>query len=94
MMKGIKCKSCKNLVNAWCDVKCDSPDPELVRDCIGFEQMTNGDYMRSLGDEEMAGALNAIAKGLFAGLEMHTAAESDYRDIFLCFLKQPVEVEE
>ena len=53
-MKGIKCKNCKNLVNDWCDVKCDSPDPALVRDCIGFEHFTNGDIILSMSDEELA----------------------------------------
>lgn len=91
MMKGIKCKNCKNLVNDWCDVKCDSPDPELVRDCIGFEQATYSDFLRSLSDEGLAEALSFMVKGLFAGFEMYTAAERDYRDIFLRFLKQPVE---
>ena len=53
-MKNIKCKNCKNLVNDWCDVKCDSPDTELVRNCTGFEQMTNGDRIRAMSDEELA----------------------------------------
>lgn len=52
-MRGIKCKNCKNLVNDWCDVKADSPDPAIVRDCVGFEPFTNGDRIRSMTDEEL-----------------------------------------
>ena len=53
-MKNIKCKNCKNLVKRWCDLKADSPDPDIVRDCIGFAQLTNGDKIRAMSDYELA----------------------------------------
>lgn len=46
-MRNIKCKNCANLKNDWCDKKNDSPDPELVRDCGYYLQMTNADHIRS-----------------------------------------------
>ena len=88
-MKNIKCANCKNLVNDWCDVKYDSPDPDLVRNCIGFEQVTNGDYIRAMSDEKLAGEINSMIKSLFAGLGLSAAAAHDYTDTLLGFLKQP-----
>lgn len=87
-MKGIKCKNCKNLVNDWCDVKCDSPDPTLVRDCIGFEQFTNGDRIRAMSDEELADIICCPidgGTGLCLGIY-------DCLACCLKWLKQPAEV--
>ena len=47
-MHNIKCKNCANLKNDWCDKKNDSPDPELLRDCGYYLQMSNADHMRSM----------------------------------------------
>lgn len=94
-MKGIKCKNCKNLVNAWCDVKCDSPDPELVRDCIGFEQMTNGDRIRAMSDEELVDfILDKRENGTcFNNKCYHNDPNKGCDDCTLEWLKQPVGVD-
>ena len=89
-MKGIKCKSCKILVNDWCDVKCGSPDPELVRDCIGFEQMTNGDRIRAMSDEEFA---KSLAKHIGScPPDDFSLCEVGCKACWLGWLKQPVRV--
>ena len=53
-MRNIKCKGCANLKNEWCDKKNDSPDPELVRDCQYYWELTNARKIRSMTDEELA----------------------------------------
>ena len=40
-MKNIKCRSCFFYRNEWCEKIVDSPDPEEVRDCAYFREMTN-----------------------------------------------------
>lgn len=32
----MKCRDCRNYANEWCDPRCDSPDPDLERDCEMF----------------------------------------------------------
>ena len=53
-MKNIKCRSCFFYRNEWCEKIVDSPDPEEVRDCAYFREMTNADKIRSMTDEELA----------------------------------------
>ena len=62
MMRNIKCKGCANLKNDWCNKKNDSPDPELVRDCRCYLQMTNADRIRGMTDDELA---EWIRNGIF-----------------------------
>ena len=53
-MKNIKCRSCFFYRNEWCEKIVDSPDPEEVRDCTYFREMTNADRIRAMTDEELA----------------------------------------
>ena len=53
-MKNIKCRNCFFYRNEWCEKIVDSPDPEEVRDCAYFREMTNADKIRSMTDEELA----------------------------------------
>ena len=53
-MKNIKCRSCFFYRNEWCEKIVDSPDPEEVRDCNYFREMTNADRIRAMSDEELA----------------------------------------
>ena len=53
-MKNIKCRNCFFYRNEWCEKIVDSPDPEEVRDCAYFREMTNADKIRSMSDEELA----------------------------------------
>lgn len=53
-MKNIKCRNCFFYRNEWCEKIVDSPDPEEVRDCNYFREMTNADRIRSMSDEELA----------------------------------------
>ena len=52
-MKNIKCRNCFFYRNEWCEKIVDSPDPEEVRDCNYFREMTNADRIRSMNDEEL-----------------------------------------
>lgn len=62
-MKNIKCRSCFFYRNEWCEKIVDSPDPEEVRDCNYFREMTNADRIRAMSDEELAEFLSSIAYG-------------------------------
>ena len=53
-MKNIKCRSCFFYRNEWCEKIVDSPDPEEVRDCNYFREMTNADRIRAMSDKELA----------------------------------------
>ena len=53
-MKNIKCRSCFFYRNEWCEKIVDSPDPEEVRDCAYFREMTNADRIRAMSDKELA----------------------------------------
>lgn len=52
-MKNIKCRNCFFYRNEWCEKIVDSPDPEEVRDCNYFREMTNADRIRAMTDEEL-----------------------------------------
>lgn len=54
MPKNVKCKQCFHLYNDWCKPKHDSPDPDIVRDCLHFKEKTNADRIRAMSDEELA----------------------------------------
>ena len=60
-MKNIKCRSCFFYRNEWCEKIVDSPDPEEVRDCAYFREMTNADRIRAMSDEELAEFLIDLA---------------------------------
>ena len=60
-MKNIKCRNCFFYRNEWCEKIVDSPDPEEVRDCAYFREMTNADKIRSMSDEELAEFLIDLA---------------------------------
>ena len=53
-MKNVQCKNCVRLKAAWCAMKDDSPDPELIRDCRYFKQITEHDHICAMSNEEMA----------------------------------------
>lgn len=93
-MKGIKCAYCKNFVELWCDLKADSPDPDLVRDCIGFEQITNGDKIRAMSDEKLAWELMTWRFDAFGKAEGNQSTLPDSQKTILEYLKQPVEAKE
>lgn len=57
----MKCKNCVNLVEDWCDMKTDSPDPDMERECHWFAQKTNADNLRAMTDEELAEFINKLA---------------------------------
>ena len=54
MQLNVQCKRCANLHNDWCDKKHDSPDPEMVRDCLYYSTASNADRIRAMTDEELA----------------------------------------
>ena len=60
-MKNIKCRNCFFYRNEWCEKIVDSPDPEEVRDCNYFREMTNADRIRAMSDEELAEFLIGLA---------------------------------
>lgn len=63
----MKCKNCKNLFNMtditgenivnWCPNINDCPDIKIERECEYCDTMTNGDRIRNMTDEELAGFL-------------------------------------
>ena len=60
MAKNVKCKRCFHLYNDWCIPKHDSPDPDIVRDCLHFIEKTNADRLRAMSDEELAEFIGGI----------------------------------
>lgn len=50
----VQCKKCLHYRNEWCKQKLDSPDPDLVRDCLYYSTATNADLLRAMSDEELA----------------------------------------
>ena len=48
------CRNCAQYRHEWCDLKVDSPDPDLARDCQYYSGTTNADRIRSMTDEELA----------------------------------------
>lgn len=61
-MRGVKCKNCAILKNWWCDKVVDSPDPEIVRDCQYFRQITEYDHICAMSEEKMAEFLFGILR--------------------------------
>lgn len=53
-MKSVKCKNCAKYIHEWCMPKIDSPDPNIIRDCEYFKQMTNYDNIIHKSVEELA----------------------------------------
>ena len=49
----VQCKKCLHYRNEWCAEKLDSPDPEMVRDCLYYRAATNSDRIRAMTDEEL-----------------------------------------
>ena len=91
-MKGIKCKSCNNLQNGWCETVIDSPDTDMVRDCQYFWQMTNADRIRAMSDEELAEYIHAVSLGWHDWCDYHCENKGDdgCDNCILALLKQPV----
>ena len=58
----VKCRNCVNLCADWCDMKADSPDPDMERECHWFAQMTNADRIRAMTDEELADFMVGVAQ--------------------------------
>ena len=56
----MKCRNCVNLECDWCDMKADSPDPDMERECHWFVQKTNADRIRSMTGEELADKFEEI----------------------------------
>ena len=89
-MNNIKCRSCFFYRNEWCEKIVDSPDPEKVRDCAYFREMTNADKIRSMSDEELAEAIISIP--MCVGTDDDKDCEKDgCKDCFLNWLQQPAE---
>ena len=89
-MKNIKCRNCFFYRNEWCEKIVDSPDPEKVRDCAYFREMTNADKIRSMSDEELAGFLSFNGDVEYCHAGMCKAGET-CRICCLKWLQQPAE---
>lgn len=50
----VQCKRCAHLINDWCKEKLDSPDPDMVRNCLYYKEATNADRIRAMADEDLA----------------------------------------
>ena len=95
-MKNIKCRNCFFYRNEWCEKIVDSPDPEEVRDCAYFREMTNADKIRSMTDEELVnflmrlmGHAQCFAEGIFP---YHPCPqEQNCKQCGIDWLQQPAE---
>ena len=95
-MKNIKCRNCFFYRNEWCEKIVDSPDPEKVRDCAYFREMTNADKIRSMSDEELVnfimrlmGHAQCFAEGIFP---YHPCPQNtDCKQCGIDWLQQPAE---
>ena len=89
-MKNSKCRNCFFYRNEWCEKIVDSPDPEEVRDCNYFREMTNADRIRAMSDEELVEFIKHIkVRAAFCKAVGNNDAFEE-----LCsaeWLKQPVE---
>ena len=56
----VQCKKCLHYRNEWCEKKLDSPDPDLLRDCLYYSTATRADRIRAMTDEELAEWLGRI----------------------------------
>lgn len=61
-MKNVKCENCAVLLEGWCPIKNDYPQPELVRDCDGFVQKTAHSIICDMTPEEMANWMFSILR--------------------------------
>lgn len=59
-MRNIQCKRCFFFTPEWCPKKCDSLDPDLIRDCQYYRTKTNADRIRAMSDEELGHFLQCI----------------------------------
>ena len=96
-MKNIHCRSCFFYRNAWCETIVDSPDPEELRACNYFREMTNADRIRAMTDEELAVFINRIVichhlrnEGNCEKCPIHPAKPCDTEGI-VEWLQQPAE---
>lgn len=80
----MKCKNCVNLECDWCDMKADSPDPDIERDCHWFAQKTNADRIRAMTDEELAEFLGKTK----AFCDRNYDPSEEFAEEFLIWLKQ------
>lgn len=53
-MNNIRCRDCVHCKEGWCEQVSGSPDPDIVRDCEHFMQMTNYDLIRGLSCHQLA----------------------------------------
>ena len=90
-MKNIKCRSCFFYRNEWCEKIVDSPDPEEVRDCAYFREMTNADRIRSMTDEELAWELMLWRCEAVARNHGISSEYPDTQQTILEWLQQPAE---
>lgn len=59
-MNNVKCKYCTIYSNEWCNIKSDSPDPELERNCPHYIVATNFHHIKSMNIDELASYLVKI----------------------------------
>ena len=57
-MRNVKCRNCGNYKNEWCEPKCDSPCPDIERDCEFFKEVRNIDWLQTLSIDEAADLLS------------------------------------
>ena len=91
-MKNIKCRNCFFYRNEWCEKIVDSPDPEEVRDCAYFREMTNADKIRSMTDEELANIVECPYGNPY--FDEHLPCKGSCHDCLLIWLQRPVEEED
>ena len=73
----VKCRNCKHLSWAeeepgksffgWCSKVLDCPDPDIERECRGFEMRTNADRIRAMDDEQLAKFLCELRSCAYEG---------------------------
>lgn len=82
----MKCGNCKNLMDGWCNILYDSPDPDLERECVSYKLMTNYDRIKQMSVEEMAEFISHFTDGY------HTPAQNKRRrKDMIKWLEQEVE---
>lgn len=87
-MREITCAKCVNYRKEWCDIKRDSPDPDLVRDCESFSAATWGDRIRAMTDEELAWF---YAKKIASCYGCEASTIEDCAKCWKIWLKEPAE---
>lgn len=102
----VKCRNCKHLgwwkeessgemFFGWCSKVLDSPDPDVERECRGFEWATNADRIRTMSDEEMAawycGMYQRICLDFAKRVELSAEIRfEDNKEQVLAYLQQPL----